>query len=85
MQIESFGNQPCLEIFEFCQHKLSGAMEISNLACIIFHDIQELLICKSGFNLGKTLQKHLHSPDSDSKTFAILNFANVKSQKTNNF
>ena len=85
MQIEPFGNQPCLEIFEFCQHKLSGAMEISNLACIIFHDIQELLICKSGFNLSKTLQKHLHSPDSDSKTFAILNFANVKSQKTNNF
>ena len=73
--MESFGNQPCLEIFEFCQHKLSGAMEISNLACTIFHDIQELLIGKSGFNLGKTLQK----------TFAILNFAHVKSQKTNNF
>ena len=60
-------------------------MKLSNLACIIFHNIQELLICKSGFNLTKTLQKHLHSPDSDSKTFVILIFANVKSQKTKNF
>ena len=60
-------------------------MKISNLACTVFHNIQELLLFKSGFNLTKTLQKDLHSPDSDSKTFVILSFANVKSQKTKNF
>ena len=48
--------------------------------------MQELLICvNQDLIYTKPCKKHLHSPDSDSKTFVILIFANVKIPKNKEF